>query len=68
MCVQVWCACIRHDDWAGAAAAGAGAGAGGERDALQDRLFFKLIDLVHVMGEPPPHYLFVNNIKSGRDL
>ncbi|XP_048485824.1 nuclear pore complex protein Nup133 [Plutella xylostella] len=48
--LRVWCACIRHDDWAGAAAAGAGAGAGGERDALQDRLFFKLIDLVHVMG------------------
>ncbi|KAM3955881.1 LOW QUALITY PROTEIN: nuclear pore complex protein Nup133 [Aphomia sociella] len=43
--LRVWCASIKRDTWAAAAAAG-DAGA----PLLRDKVFFRLIDLVHLMG------------------
>ncbi|XP_059050828.1 uncharacterized protein LOC131845754 [Achroia grisella] len=37
--LRVWCASIRRDEWGS-----------DTRDELHDKLFFKLVDLVHVMG------------------
>ncbi|KAJ0173865.1 hypothetical protein K1T71_011014 [Dendrolimus kikuchii] len=41
--LRVWCACIRHDDWASCPV-------DSPAEQLHARTFFKLIDLVHVMG------------------
>ncbi|XP_028167825.1 nuclear pore complex protein Nup133-like [Ostrinia furnacalis] len=43
LCVQVWCASIVRDDWAACRVEA-------PADELQRRLFFRLIDLVHLMG------------------
>lgn len=41
---QVWCACIRRDDWSTCRV-------DAPADELHTKMFFRLIDLVHVMGE-----------------
>ncbi|CAH0728191.1 unnamed protein product, partial [Brenthis ino] len=41
--LRVWCACIRRDDWSQARM-------DAPADALRDIMFFRLIDLVHLMG------------------
>uniref|UniRef100_A0A2A4K307 Nucleoporin Nup133/Nup155-like C-terminal domain-containing protein n=1 Tax=Heliothis virescens TaxID=7102 RepID=A0A2A4K307_HELVI len=41
--LRVWCACIRRDDWSSCRV-------DSPADELQRKMFFRLIDLVHVMG------------------
>ncbi|KAJ8724193.1 hypothetical protein PYW07_008173 [Mythimna separata] len=41
--LRVWCACIRRDDWSSCRV-------DAPADELQNKMFFRLIDLVHVMG------------------
>ncbi|XP_037294139.1 nuclear pore complex protein Nup133 [Manduca sexta] len=41
--LRVWCACVRRDEWASSRA-------GALADQLHDNMFFRLVDLVHVMG------------------
>ncbi|XP_075982791.1 nuclear pore complex protein Nup133 [Anticarsia gemmatalis] len=41
--LRVWCACIRRDDWSSCRVDAPG-------DELQHKMFFRLIDLVHIMG------------------
>ncbi|XP_072930222.1 nuclear pore complex protein Nup133 [Epargyreus clarus] len=39
--LRIWCACVRRDEWGGSDAPAA---------ALRDKMFFRLMDLVHLMG------------------
>ncbi|CAH0593984.1 unnamed protein product [Chrysodeixis includens] len=41
--LRVWCACIRNDDWSACRVSE-------PAEELRDKMFFRLIDLVHVMG------------------
>ncbi|PZC81811.1 hypothetical protein B5X24_HaOG212025 [Helicoverpa armigera] len=41
--LRVWCACIRRDDWSSCRV-------DSPADELHTKMFFRLIDLVHVMG------------------
>ncbi|KAJ8713778.1 hypothetical protein PYW08_007398 [Mythimna loreyi] len=41
--LRVWCACIRRDDWSSCRVEA-------PADELHNKMFFRLIDLVHVMG------------------
>ncbi|XP_047537191.1 nuclear pore complex protein Nup133 [Vanessa atalanta] len=40
--LRIWCACLRRDDW--------GAAREDATDELHSKMFFRLVDLVHVMG------------------
>uniref|UniRef100_S4P3V8 Nuclear pore complex protein Nup133 n=5 Tax=Pararge aegeria TaxID=116150 RepID=S4P3V8_9NEOP len=41
--LRVWCACIRRDDWSTCRV-------DAPADEMQDKMFFRLLDLVHLMG------------------